>query len=201
MGHLLKLKYAFGTLECAYFSFNKSVPFLALIEIKRIKVCMPCVIWVATIVCEKMPYTLVPSAEIDSSSQLDILSSPCQSNRCGMASPSFSHKVGRVLSFFPSRRHWDSSPPTAAGECVPHPLVGGRHTRLQERGWGSPNSDEGTYTVVLCMYMYLVPPAKQGQPSSLQFSAFAPSVSFGRRGWWWGVCAEVCQWIKCTLCG
>jgi hypothetical protein len=25
-------------------------------------------------------------------------------------------------------------------------------TRWQERGWESPNSDEGTYTVVLCIY-------------------------------------------------
>jgi hypothetical protein len=33
----------------------------------------------------------------------------------------------------------------------PHPLVrGGGHTRLRERGWGCPNSDEGTYTAVLC---------------------------------------------------
>jgi hypothetical protein len=25
----------------------------------------------------------------------------------------------------------------------------GGHTRLRERGWGCPNSDEGTYTIVL----------------------------------------------------
>jgi hypothetical protein len=46
MGHLLKIKYALGTVECAYFGF-KSVPFrpttvqmpkLALIETKRITV-------------------------------------------------------------------------------------------------------------------------------------------------------------------
>jgi hypothetical protein len=60
------------------------------------------------------------------------------------------HRVGRVLSFFFSCRNWDSPTPLAAGECAPHPLVrGGGHTRLRERGWGSPNSDEGTYTVVL----------------------------------------------------
>jgi hypothetical protein len=29
--------------------------------------------------------------------------------------------------------------------------VGGR-ARLRERGWGSPSSDEGTCTVVLCIY-------------------------------------------------
>jgi hypothetical protein len=30
------------------------------------------------------------------------------------------------------------------------------HTRWRERGWGSPNSDEGTYTVVLFTYTYFV---------------------------------------------
>jgi hypothetical protein len=76
-------------------------------------VCMSCVIWVTTIVCEQKHYILVTSAEIDSSSLLDILSSPCQSNRCGMASPSSSHRVYRVL----SRRR-----------VCPNPLVGGGHT-------------------------------------------------------------------------
>ncbi len=32
----------------------------------------------------------------------------------------------------------------------PHTLIQGGHTRLREKGWGSPSSDEGTYTVVLC---------------------------------------------------
>ncbi len=27
---------------------------------------------------------------------------------------------------------------------------------MRERGWGSPNSDEGTYTVVLFIYKYFV---------------------------------------------
>jgi hypothetical protein len=30
------------------------------------------------------------------------------------------------------------------------------HTRWRERGWGSPNSDEGTSTVELFIYMYFV---------------------------------------------
>ncbi len=52
---------------------------------------------------------------------------------------------------------------------LPHPLTrrrvcpplwlggggGGGHTRLRERGWGSPSSDERTYTVVQYIYMYL----------------------------------------------
>jgi hypothetical protein len=51
-----------------------------------------------------------------------------------------------VLSLFSSRRNWDSPTPSPAGECAPPPLG--------ERGWGNPNSDEGTYTVVIYIYMY-----------------------------------------------
>jgi hypothetical protein len=69
-----------------------------------------------------------------------------------------SHRVCRVLSFFSSRRNWDSPNPSLAGECVPSPFGsgggGGGYTRLGERGWWSLNSDEGTYSVVLCIYMY-----------------------------------------------
>jgi hypothetical protein len=67
------------------------------------------------------------------------------------------HRVGRVLRFFSSRRDWDSPNPSPAGECAPPPLVRGEgHTRLQERGWESSNSDEGTYTLVLCIvYIYV----------------------------------------------
>ncbi len=62
-----------------------------------------------------------------------------------------------MLSFFSSRRNWDSPTPLAAGECAPHPLVrGGGHTCLLERGWWSPNSDEGIYTVVIYIYEYFV---------------------------------------------
>jgi hypothetical protein len=62
-----------------------------------------------------------------------------------------------VLKFFSSRRNWDSPNPSPAGECAQPPLVlgGGAHSR-RERGWESPNSDEGTYTVVLFIYMYFV---------------------------------------------
>ncbi len=53
-----------------------------------------------------------------------------------------------MISFFSSRRYWDSPTPLAAGECAPPPFGPGGgeggHTRLRERGWGSPNSDEGT---------------------------------------------------------
>ncbi len=54
---------------------------------------------------------------------------------------------------FSSRWNWDSPTPLAAGECAPPPYgTGGGHTRLRLKGWGSPNSNEGTYTVVLYMY-------------------------------------------------
>ncbi len=59
-------------------------------------------------------------------------------------------------SFFSSRRNSDSPITSPAGECAPPPLfLGVGHTRLRERAWGSPNSDEGTYTMVLYMYIYV----------------------------------------------
>jgi hypothetical protein len=53
---------------------------------------------------------------------------------------------------FSCRRNWDSPNPLPAGECA-SPLVpgGGAHSG----GWETSNSDEGTYTVVLCLNMYL----------------------------------------------
>jgi hypothetical protein len=60
---------------------------------------------------------------------------------------------------FSSRWNWDSPTPVAAGECAPPPFgTGGGHTRLRLKGWGSPNSNEGTYTVVLYIYKYFVYP-------------------------------------------
>ncbi len=47
--------------------------------------------------------------------------------------------------------------PSPAGECAPPPRFWGKgHTRWWERGWESPSSDEGTYTVVLLIYTYFV---------------------------------------------
>ncbi len=60
---------------------------------------------------------------------------------------------------FSSRRNWDSPNPSPAGEnATPPPLWfrGEGHTRWRVRGWESLNSDEGTYTLVLCQYMYFV---------------------------------------------
>ncbi len=90
----------------------------------------------------------------------------------------FSHRVGRVLSLFSSRRNWDSPNPSPAGECAPLPpgSRGVGHTRWREKGWESPNSDEGTYTVVLFIYTYSVlflvkrtTTTLQIRPSSLRF--------------------------------
>ncbi len=68
------------------------------------------------------------------------------------------HRVGRVLSFFFSRRNWDSPNPSSAGECAPPPGYGGRGTLTGERGVGRvPIPTRGTYTVVLFIYTYFVP--------------------------------------------
>ncbi len=46
--------------------------------------------------------------------------------------------------------------PLTRRRVSPPSLVPGEgHTRWRERGWESPNSDEGTYTVVLFIYMYM----------------------------------------------
>jgi hypothetical protein len=73
---------------------------------------------------------------------------------CNCVSVRVHHRVGRVLSFFSSRRTWDSPTPLPQASVTPHPLAReGGHTRLRERGWGSPKSDEGTNTVVLFIYV------------------------------------------------
>ncbi len=69
------------------------------------------------------------------------------------------HRVGRVLSFFSSRRNWDSPNPSPAGECSPLPLVpgGGAHSLATEEGGGGESQFRrgdihcGTlYMCVLC---------------------------------------------------
>ncbi len=61
---------------------------------------------------------------------------------------------------FSSRRHWDSPNPSPAGECPPPPTLwfrGEGHNRYWERVLGESH-DEGTYTVVLFIYVYFVAP-------------------------------------------
>jgi hypothetical protein len=67
---------------------------------------------------------------------------------------------------FSSRRNWDSPNPSPFGSG------GERHTRWRERGWESPNSDEETYTVVLCKYMYFVVIKKRDGPNSSERLAY-----------------------------
>jgi hypothetical protein len=64
-------------------------------------------------------------------------------------------RVGRVVSFSPVVGI--GTPPTPHPQAgMPLWFLGEGHTRWRERGWESSNSDEGTYTVVLCKYMYFV---------------------------------------------
>jgi hypothetical protein len=67
------------------------------------------------------------------------------------------HRVGRVLSVSPVIGIGTPPPLLPQASVPPHPLVwGGGHTRLRLKRWGSPNSNEGTYTVVLYIYKYFV---------------------------------------------
>ncbi len=57
--------------------------------------------------------------------------------------------------------------PSPSGECAPPPFGpgGGGWIHSQgERGWGSPNSDEGTNTVVLFINTYFVHQNNAGRP-------------------------------------
>jgi hypothetical protein len=67
------------------------------------------------------------------------------------------HRLGRVLSFFPVVGIGNLPTPHPQAS-VPPPLWfrGEGHTRWREREWESLNSDEGTYTVILCIYIYFV---------------------------------------------
>ncbi len=57
-------------------------------------------------------------------------------------------------------------PLTRRRGCPPPPtrFWGEGHTRWRERCWESPNSDEGTYTVVLFTYKCFVPNTHQNDP-------------------------------------
>jgi hypothetical protein len=77
--------------------------------------------------------------------------------------------------------------------CHPPPLWfrGEGHTRWRERGWESPNSDEGTYTVVLCKYSYLVLVSiVRNSPSPLLLYTARPQSSPTRIADWDPWCLE-----------
>jgi hypothetical protein len=65
----------------------------------------------------------------------------------------FPHRIGRVLSFSQVVRI-GTPPPLTRRRVCPRLFWGEGHTRRRERGWKSPNSDEGTYTVVLFIHVY-----------------------------------------------
>ncbi len=54
-----------------------------------------------------------------------------------------------------SRRNWDSRNPSPASECAPPPRTGGRvapHSPAAKGvGWGSPNSDDWSKSLALCL--------------------------------------------------
>ncbi len=61
-----------------------------------------------------------------------------------------------MLGYFSSRRNWDSPTTHPQARVPPPPVRGGGATPVRERGGGRPNSDEGTYTVLLFIYTYFV---------------------------------------------
>ncbi len=63
-------------------------------------------------------------------------------------------KVGRVLTFSPLVGIGTPPPPIRRRVCPPTLRFRGGHSLARE-GLGSPNSDERTYTVVLCIYSSL----------------------------------------------
>ncbi len=61
-----------------------------------------------------------------------------------------------MLSFFSSRRNWDSPTPHPQASVPPFWFRGGGAHSVAGKWYWSPNSDEGTYTVVLFTYTYFV---------------------------------------------
>jgi hypothetical protein len=63
--------------------------------------------------------------------------------------------IGRVLSFFSSRRNWESSNPSPASEYAPPPGSGGRGTLAGERGFGGvPIPTRGHTRMLYSLYIY-----------------------------------------------
>jgi hypothetical protein len=71
------------------------------------------------------------------------------------------HRVGRVLSFFSSRKNWDSPNPSPAGECPPTDS-GGRAHSLAREGLGEPQFRRGDiHCGTLYIYVYFVGDGKK----------------------------------------
>jgi hypothetical protein len=54
-----------------------------------------------------------------------------------------------------------ANPSPAQASVLPLWLGGEWHTRWRERGWESPNSDEGTHIAVLYLYKFFVDKSKK----------------------------------------
>jgi hypothetical protein len=85
------------------------------------------------------------------------------------------HRVGRVLSFFSSRRNLDSPTPLAANDCAPppHPLVcGGKGTLACGRGVGGVTIPTRGHTLwcSINIYKYIV------------LNSYVLTVLVGRKG-------------------
>jgi hypothetical protein len=66
-----------------------------------------------------------------------------------------SHRIGRVLSFFSSRRNWDSTNPQPQAN-VPHPFgSGGRAHSLAREGLGESQFQRGDIHCVT-LYIYVL---------------------------------------------
>jgi hypothetical protein len=66
---------------------------------------------------------------------------------------SLTHRVDRVLGLFSSRPNWD---PPRLPESVFPPLVPGATRSLARERVRGLNLDEGTHTMVLLVFMYIV---------------------------------------------
>jgi hypothetical protein len=64
------------------------------------------------------------------------------------------HRVGRVLSFFSSRRNWDYPNPLLASECAPPPALGGGAHSLAERGVGRVPIPTRGHTLWYSLYLH-----------------------------------------------
>jgi hypothetical protein len=81
------------------------------------------------------------------------------------------HRVDRVLGLFSSRPIWAPHPLTRKRVCPPPLVPRGETHSLAGEGLGGPNSDEGTDTVVLLVYMYF-------ELYTLNFLTFCESFRF-----------------------
>ncbi len=88
------------------------------------------------------------------------------------------HRVDRVLSFFSSRRNWDSSNPSPAGECAPHPLVQRGAHPLAGEGLGESQFQRG-HTLWYSVYISTLCCAGSEKLNFFAEFRFVPSFGIG----------------------